>query len=123
MSKKTKDNLLRIKLFDLVKVKCNFHYCRSGKHKHAALRIRDADTQRTICRRLKFYAVLEIVIYEGLESDQQGSWKPWLQTSRAESYCITKLNHKYCTSEHESKLGMHWSLRISESLFQDRVSE
>lgn len=63
-SKKRNNRLLRIELLDLVKVKCNFHYCRSGEHKHVALRIRNADTQCTICRRLQFYAVLEIVIYK-----------------------------------------------------------
>ncbi len=73
MLKKTMDRSLRVKLLDLVKVKCNLHHGRSRKHKHAALRIRNADAQCPVCRRFQFYAVLEIVIYEGFSLDLQAS--------------------------------------------------
>jgi hypothetical protein len=120
MLKETKDHSLGIKLFDLLKIKCNFHYHRSGEYEHVALTICNADTQCAVCRRFQFYAVLKIIIYEGL--DQQLSLSTRLRTSRAEGYGITKLNYKYGTSEHGSKLGVHRSLGSSESLFRDRVS-
>ena len=121
MLKKTEDDSLRIKLFDLVKIKCNFHYHRSGEYEHVALSICNADTQCAVCRRFQFYAILKIIVYERL--DQQLSLSTWLRTSRAESYGITKLNYKYCTSKHGPKLGVHRSLRSSESLLRDRVSK
>ena len=67
MLNETKYHLLRIKLFDLVGVKCDFHYHRSGEYKHAALSICNADTQSAVCRRFQLYAVLKIIIYEGLD--------------------------------------------------------
>jgi len=84
----------------LVKIKRNFHYCRSGEYKQATLSIYNANAQRAICRRLEFYAVLEVIIYEEL-ARMAPSGALCLRTSRAESYGITKLNDKHRTPKHE----------------------
>jgi hypothetical protein len=64
------------------------------------LSIYNANTQRAIRRRLEFYAVLEVIIYEELTGvTPSGAF--CLRTSRAESYGITKLNDKHRTPKHE----------------------
>ena len=63
----TKGHSLRIKLFDLVKIQCDFHYRRSGEHKQTTLSICNADTQCAVRRRLEFYAIFEVIIYKGLD--------------------------------------------------------
>ena len=122
MLKETIDHSLRIKFFDLVRIERDFHYHRCSEYKHAALCICNADPQCAVRRGFQLYAVLKIIVYEGLVG-LASSRSTWLQTSRTEGYGITKLNYQYCTSEHGPKLGMHRSLGSSKSLFHDLVSE
>ena len=66
MLKETIDHSLRIKFFDLVGIKRDFHYHRCSEYKHAALCICNADTQCAVRRGFQLYAVLKIIVYEGL---------------------------------------------------------
>ena len=111
---------LRIEFPDLVKINCNFHYCQSGEYKEAALSIYNTDAQGAVRRRLEFNAILVVVVYG--RSVRQPNQSTWVRTSRADGDCITKLDHKYCTSEHKLKLRMHRSFRSSECLYHSRVN-